>query len=67
MQEEYLASIKEQLCEVTYEWCSGANFSQICKMTESYEGSLIRTLRRLNELLKQMATAAKAIGNEVLD
>lgn len=48
---------------MTYEWCSGAHFSQICKMTESYEGSLIRTLRRLHELLKQMATAAKAIGN----
>ena len=48
---------------MTFEWCSGANFAQICKMTEAYEGSLIRTLRRLNELLKQMAKASKTIGN----
>ena len=56
-------SIKEQLVEVTYEWCNGADFGTICKMTDSYEGSVIRTLRRLNELLKNMATASRVIGN----
>jgi ATP-dependent RNA helicase DOB1 len=58
-------SIKEHLIEVAYEWASGASFSQICKMTEAYEGSIIRTFRRLNELLKQMSKVSKEIGNEV--
>lgn len=58
-------SIKEQLGEVTYNWCQGQTFEEICKSTDSFEGSIIRTLRRLDELLKQMENAAKVIGNKV--
>jgi ATP-dependent RNA helicase DOB1 len=36
------------------------------KMTEVYEGSLIRLFRRLEELLRQMAEAAKVMGSEDL-
>lgn len=35
-------------------------------MTNSYEGSLIRLFRRLEELLRQMAQAVKVMGNEEL-
>lgn len=35
-------------------------------MTNTYEGSLIRLFRRLEELLRQMAQAAKVMGNEQL-
>jgi ATP-dependent RNA helicase DOB1 len=35
-------------------------------MTEVYEGSLIRLFRRLEELLRQMAEAAKVMGSEDL-
>jgi ATP-dependent RNA helicase DOB1 len=35
-------------------------------MTNTYEGSLIRLFRRLEELLRQMAEAAKVMGNEDL-
>jgi ATP-dependent RNA helicase DOB1 len=35
-------------------------------MTNAYEGSLIRLFRRLEELLRQMAEAAKAMGSEEL-
>jgi len=36
------------------------------KMTNAYEGSLIRLFRRLEELLRQMAQAAKVMGSEEL-
>jgi ATP-dependent RNA helicase DOB1 len=36
-------------------------------MTDVYEGSLIRLFRRLEELLRQMAQAAKVMGNEDLE
>jgi ATP-dependent RNA helicase DOB1 len=36
------------------------------KMTEVYEGSLIRLFRRLEELLRQMAEAAKVMGSDDL-
>ena len=35
-------------------------------MTDVFEGSLIRVFRRLGELLRQMSTAAKVIGNTEL-
>lgn len=59
-----MGSIKEQLVEVTNEWCQGATFAQVCKQVEAYEGTIVRTLKRLYELLKQMGNAAKIIGNE---
>lgn len=36
-------------------------------MTEVYEGSLIRTFRRLEECLRQMGQASKVMGNEELE
>ena len=36
-------------------------------MTEVYEGSLIRVFRRLEELMRQMAEAAKVMGSEELE
>ncbi|KAK7743417.1 ATP-dependent RNA helicase mtr4 [Diatrype stigma] len=36
------------------------------KMTDAYEGSLIRLFRRLEELLRQMAQAGKVMGSEEL-
>lgn len=37
------------------------------KMTDVYEGSLIRTFRRLEEALRQMAEASKVMGSEELE
>ena len=53
--------------EVVYAWCKGAKFIDIQKLTQSYEGTTIRTLRRLAELVRQMTAAAKALGNQELE
>ncbi|KAG1054751.1 hypothetical protein G6F43_003251 [Rhizopus delemar] len=66
-EEEYVAKFKPELMDVVFAWCQGAKFSQICKMTTVYEGSLIRVFRRLEELLRQMCAAAKSIGNTELE
>ncbi|GJN84513.1 ATP-dependent RNA helicase mtr4 [Purpureocillium lilacinum] len=65
-EEEYVQSLKWQLMETVYAWANGRPFSEICKMTNTYEGSLIRLFRRLEELLRQMAQAAKVMGNDDL-
>ena len=41
-------------------------FPEVCKLTDVFEGSIIRVLRRLEELLRQLAAAATAIGNSEL-
>lgn len=37
------------------------------KMTDVFEGSIIRCFRRLQELIRQMGQAAHAIGNMELE
>ena len=41
--------------------------NEFSKMTDVYEGSLIRLFRRLEELLRQMAQAAKVMGSDDLE
>ncbi|KAG9355037.1 hypothetical protein JZ751_001750 [Albula glossodonta] len=66
-EETYLNSFRPHLMDVVYTWANGSTFSQICKMTDVFEGSIIRCMRRLEELLRQMCQAAKAIGNTELE
>jgi ATP-dependent RNA helicase DOB1 len=66
-EDEYIESFRSELMDVVFAWCRGVKFAKICKMTEIYEGSIIRCMRRLEELLRQMAQAAKSIGNTDLE
>ncbi|KAH0828606.1 antiviral helicase [Lanmaoa asiatica] len=66
VEDEYVQSFKVELMDAVVQWCRGASFSDICKLTDQFEGNLIRVFRRLGELLRQMAQAAKVIGNSEL-
>lgn len=61
--DDYQAKFKMELMDVVYHWCQGATFAQICRMTDVYEGSLVRLFRRLEELILQVGEAAKIMGN----
>ncbi len=67
VEKDYIESFRPELMEIVYSWCKGATFTQICKMTDVYEGSLIRMFKRLEEMLRQMVVAAKTIGNVALE
>ncbi|KAI9203157.1 rRNA-processing arch domain-containing protein [Polychytrium aggregatum] len=66
-EEDYVKSFGPEMMDVTYAWCQGAKFAEICTMTDIFEGSIIRCMRRLEELLRQMCAAAKSIGNTELE
>ncbi|KAH3850420.1 hypothetical protein DPMN_092831 [Dreissena polymorpha] len=66
-EENYVGSFKAQMMDVVHAWCNGCSFLEICKMTDIFEGSIIRCMRRLEETLRQMVQAAKAIGNTELE
>ncbi|KAH7890380.1 rRNA-processing arch domain-containing protein [Phlebopus sp. FC_14] len=66
VEEEYVQSFKVELMDAVVQWCRGASFADICKLTDQFEGNLIRVFRRLGELLRQMTQAAKVIGNSEL-
>jgi ATP-dependent RNA helicase DOB1 len=66
-EQAYLDSFRPELMEVVWAWCKGAKFAKICTMTDVFEGSIIRCMRRLEELMRQLTVAAKAIGNDALE
>lgn len=65
--DEYVALFRPALAEVVYAWANGATFLAVCSLTKVYEGSIIRSMRRLEELLRQLVAASKAIGNTELE
>jgi len=66
VEDEYVQSFKVELMDAVVQWCRGASFSDTCKLTDQFEGNLIRVFKRLGELLRQMMQAAKVIGNSEL-
>ncbi|XP_052739797.1 exosome RNA helicase MTR4 isoform X3 [Bicyclus anynana] len=66
-EDEYVGKFKCTLMDVVLSWAKGATFLQICKMTDVFEGSIIRCMRRLEEVLRQLCQASKNIGNTDLE
>lgn len=67
VEDEFVQSFRVELIPLVLAWCKGASFAEISKLTDLFEGSTIRTFRRLQELLRQMGQAAKVIGNTDLE
>lgn len=65
-QDEYLRRFSWELMDVVKMWMSGCTFVEICESTSAFEGSIIRTFKRLEELLRQLSNAAAVIGNSEL-
>jgi len=66
-EDSYVEKFKPFMMDIVHEWCKGASFLNICKMTDMFEGSIIRSMRLLEELLRQMVQASKNIGNVELE
>ena len=50
--EDYLQKFVPDMMEITQKWCQGAKFSEVCDISEGiFEGTIIRALRRLDELI----------------
>jgi ATP-dependent RNA helicase DOB1 len=64
--EETVKSFSPALMQVVYAWAKGTKFAEVATMTKEFEGSIIRVIRRLEELLRQLADAARAIGDDSL-
>ncbi|RYG50440.1 hypothetical protein EON66_11845, partial [archaeon] len=52
--EEYVQSFRSEMMELVFAWVNGAKFIDICAMTKQFEGSIIRVIRRLEELARQL-------------
>jgi len=66
-EETYIKSFSKQFINVAYAWGNGDSFASICKLTNMYEGSIIRVIKNIDELLKQLVNACHVIGNLELE
>ncbi|KAI3836724.1 hypothetical protein MKX03_007370 [Papaver bracteatum] len=55
------------IMEVVYAWAKGSKFCEIMEISQVFEGSLIRAIRRLEEVLQQLTEAAKSLGDTQLE
>lgn len=51
------------LAAVVYQWARGVPFSEITNMTSVQEGSIVRTITRLDELCRDFRNASRVVGN----
>ena len=54
------------LSEVVYEWARGTPFADICQLTDVQEGSVVRTIVRLDEMCRDVRNAARIMGDSTL-
>ena len=65
--EEYSQSFQNTLMDVVFSWATGKTFVECLAKTDLFEGSVIRAVRRLHELLANLVLAAKAVGDATLE
>ena len=63
---EYVDSFKDALVGVVYNWSKGTHFDEIMRDTDLFEGTVVRCMRRLDELMMELHRAARAVGSEEL-
>ncbi|KAM0680353.1 ATP-dependent RNA helicase mtr4 [Glugoides intestinalis] len=64
--ETYIKRLSYGLMDIVRMWMGGRTFIEICESTAIFEGSIIRGFKRLEELLRQLSSAAAVIGNNEL-
>ena len=65
--EKFTRSFSPVFMELILSWAGGSSFAQLMQgHANYYEGSIIRTMKRLGELLAQVADAAKVAGSQEL-
>ncbi|KAK3937586.1 NUC185 domain-containing protein [Diplogelasinospora grovesii] len=58
--------LKFGLVEVVYEWARGMSFKNITDLTDVLEGTIVRTITRLDETCREVKNAARIIGDPTL-
>lgn len=63
---EFLSGARFGMVEVVYEWARGMSFNRITDLTDVMEGTIVRTISRLDETCREVKNAARIIGDPVL-
>ncbi len=62
----FVSGVNFGLVDAVYYWATGLPFKEICSMTVVPEGTIVRTVTRLDDLIMEVRNAARVIGDSVL-
>ncbi|CAI4214226.1 unnamed protein product [Parascedosporium putredinis] len=60
---DFVSKPRFGLMEVVYEWARGMSFKNITDLTDILEGTIVRTITRLDETCREVKNAARIIGD----
>ncbi|CAP67187.1 uncharacterized protein PODANS_1_22010 [Podospora anserina S mat+] len=63
---DFVSKPRFGLMEVVYEWAKGVSFKNITNLTDVLEGTIVRTISRLDETCREVKNAARIIGDPEL-
>ncbi|KAL5614208.1 hypothetical protein BROUX41_000047 [Berkeleyomyces rouxiae] len=63
---DFVSQPRFGLVEVVYEWARGMSFKNITNLTDVLEGTIVRTITRLDETCREVKNAARIIGDPEL-
>ena len=66
MKDEFKGKVNNALIEVVYEWACKKDFAEVCMLTTAMEGIVVKTIMRLEILMRSIKNACSVIGNNVL-
>ncbi|EDO06517.1 rRNA-processing arch domain family protein [Babesia bovis T2Bo] len=61
--DDFVNKFKPAMMTVVLKWANGLSFAEVMQESTLFEGSVIRGVRRLEELLRQLACTSRSIGN----
>ncbi|XP_066065514.1 LOW QUALITY PROTEIN: superkiller complex protein 2 [Chamaea fasciata] len=64
--DDFVAQFGFSLVQVVYEWARGMPFAEIARLSPVQEGSVVRAIQRLEELLRELRGAARVVGDPAL-
>lgn len=62
--EETKLALNPSLMKTISLWVDGKAFSEVCLHSDEYEGNIIRSIKRLYEMLKQLSNCADVLGEK---
>lgn len=65
-EESFLERKRFGLVNVVYEWARGMTFNEIMKLSVEAEGTIVRVITRLDEVCREVKSAALIIGDSTL-
>lgn len=63
-EESLMQKLNPNMFQIIQSWYEGRSFLEITKQSDMYEGSIIRNIKRLYELLKQLIECSSLLGNK---